>query len=55
MIEDLQGKTNKEVADLIVEVYSSWIDGVISNYNTDFYYQPRDYIYECYLEGEICA
>lgn len=55
LIEDLQGKTNKEVADLIVEVYSSWIDGVISNYNTDFYYQPRDYIYECYLEGEICA
>ena len=55
LIEDLQGITNKEVADLIVEVYSSWIDGVISNYNTDFYYQPRDYIYECYLEGEICA
>ena len=44
-----------EVYERLIEVYSSWIDGVISNYNTDFYYQPRDYIYECYLEGEICA
>lgn len=37
------------------QVYSSWIDNVISNYNTDFYYQSRDYIAECYKEGRICA
>ncbi len=37
-----------------MEVYTSWIDEVISNYNTDFYYQSRDYIFECYREGQIC-
>lgn len=37
----------------IGEVYTSWIDGAISNYNTDFYYQSRDYIYECYKEGRV--
>lgn len=55
LIEDLEEKTCKDVVDLIVEVYTSWIDSAISNYNTDFYYQSREYICECYLEGEICA
>ena len=35
------------------EVYHSWIDAVISDYNTDFYYQSRDYIAACYKEGEV--
>lgn len=39
----------------IVEVYSTRIDNVILNYNTDFYYQSREYIFECYKEGKICA
>jgi len=37
----------------IWEVYHSWIDAVISDYNTDFYYQSRDYIAACYKAGEI--
>ena len=35
------------------EVYASWIDGSISDYKSDFYCQPRDYIRECYREGKI--
>lgn len=35
------------------EVYHSWIDPHLSDYNTDFYYQPRDYIAACYKKGEI--
>lgn len=42
-----------ETLGTLKEVYNSWIDGSISNYNSDFFYQPRDYIRECYLEGEI--
>ena len=34
-------------------VYGSWISEAISNYNTDFYYQPRDYIAECYRQGMV--
>ena len=37
------------------EVYTSWIDGAISNYNTDFYYQSRDYSYACYQERQYCT
>lgn len=55
LIEDLEEKTGYNIIDLIIEVYSSWIDNAISNYNTDFYYQSREYIFECYLEGEVCA
>ena len=38
----------------LVDVFTSWIDGAISNFNSDFYYQSRDYIAACYREGEIC-
>lgn len=37
----------------IMETYQSWISDKISNYNTDFYYQPRDYIKECFLANEV--
>ena len=32
---------------------NSWINKSISNYNTDFFYQSRQYIYECWKAGEI--
>lgn len=44
---------DKEVLKGIWEVYHSWIDKHISDYNTDFYYQPRDYIAACYKNGEV--
>ncbi|MCM1191287.1 MAG: hypothetical protein NC123_06225 [Butyrivibrio sp.] len=50
LIEDLCGY---DLIKTLVEVYTSWIDDAISNYNSDFYYQPRDYISECYRAGEI--
>ena len=55
LIEDISGDDEASVVDHLMEVYTSWINDVISNYNTDFYYQSRDYIYECYKEGQICA
>ncbi len=55
LIEDIEEKTEADIIDVLMDVYSSWIDSAISNYNTDFYYQPREYICECYLEGEVCA
>ncbi len=35
------------------KIYGSWISEAISNYNSDFYYQPRDYIAECYRRGMV--
>ena len=56
LIEDTaQEDTDEAIVDKLIEVYTSWIDAAISNYNSDFYYQSRDYIAECYREGKICA
>lgn len=55
LIEDVCGEADDCAVERFMEIYTSWIDDVLSNYNTDFYYQSRDYIYECYKEGKICA
>ncbi len=44
-----------DLIDFIIEIYNSWLTEAISNFNSDLYYQPRDYIRECYKEGKICA
>jgi len=50
--ETLPNETDVIVSKLI-EVYSSWIDDAIQDYNTDFFYQPREYIAACYEEGSV--
>lgn len=44
---------NDKIIQTLNEVYGSWISDSISNFNSDFFYQPHDYIRECYLEGKI--
>ena len=51
LIEDIF--SDEQIVDGIWEVYHSWIDACISDFNTDFYYQSREYIAECYRAGEI--
>ena len=51
LIEDSYSDT--DILGGIWEIYHSWIDAHISDYNTDFYYQSRDYIAACYKAGEI--
>lgn len=55
LIEDVSEDSTEAIVDMIMAVYSSWISDAISNYNTDFYYQSREYICQCYTEGEVCA
>lgn len=55
LIEDISGDDEEHIVDRLMEVYTSWINDAISNYNTDFYYQSRDYISECYREGKVCT
>ena len=50
LIEDVGKDAGIEI---LREVYSSWISDAISNYNSDFYYQSREYIYECYKQGKV--
>ena len=57
-IGDVYGRLIEDVAkdnvvEVLIEVYQSWISEAISNYNSDFFYQSREYIYKCYEENEI--
>ena len=54
LVEDVSGEDMEHIMERLMDVYTSWIDDAISNYNTDFYYQFREYIYECYKEGKVC-
>lgn len=55
LIEDVSGEDEEHIIDRLMEVYASWISDAISNYNSDFFYQSREYIYVCYQEGTVCA
>ena len=50
LVEDVD---DGDVVKTLNKVYTSWISDEISNYNTDLYYQPREYLRECYLAGKI--
>ncbi len=53
LVEDCYENTN--VINGIKEVYESWLADKILNFNSDLYYQPRDYIAACYKEGKILS
>ncbi len=42
-----------EVVKILFDVYSSFISDSISNYNSDFFYQSREYISVCYQSGQV--
>lgn len=42
-----------DIVTTLFDVYSSFVSDSISFYNSDFFYQSREYIYECYKSGTI--
>ncbi len=53
LIEDCYEE--KDVFKGIEEVYKSWITEKIMNFNSDLYYQSRDYLAVCYKEGMLLS
>ncbi|MBD5529974.1 MAG: hypothetical protein HDR02_16480 [Lachnospiraceae bacterium] len=51
LIEDCYEDEN--LVDGIREVYGSWMADQILNFNSDLYYQSREYIALCYKEGRM--
>lgn len=51
LIEDCYD--DEHLIDGMKEVYLSWITDKIMNFNSDLYYQPRDYLAVCYREGKL--
>ena len=52
LIEDTSDD-NDSKEEVIGEVFSSWLAEKILNFNSDLYYQPREYLAECYKEGSV--
>lgn len=50
LIED---SCTDDVIETLVQIYHSWISDMISNYNSDFYYQSREYIAECFKKETL--
>ena len=50
LITDVQ---KSGLVDTLMDVYTSWLSDDIQNYNSDLYYQPRDYLAVCWDEGKI--
>lgn len=51
LIEDCYDSEN--LVNGIQEVYGSWMADQILNFNSDLYYQSREYIALCYKEGRM--
>ena len=51
----LSAMKNDDAAQAILDVFSSFISDEISDFNTDLYYQNRDYIECSYKEGKLLA
>lgn len=53
LIEDCYAK--EALIDGIIKVYGSWMADQILNFNSDLYYQSREYIALCYKEGRLLS
>lgn len=51
LIEDVSNKDN--IIDTLMEVFASFIDEYISDFNLAVYYQSREYIATCYKTGML--
>lgn len=51
LIEDVTD--DRDRVEGIAAVYSSWLTDRIMNFNSDLYYQSREYLAECYRERKI--
>ena len=51
LIEDSYSEQN--VIKGIEEVFHSWLADKIVNFNSDLYYQSREYLAECYKQGKL--
>ena len=53
LVEDVAPADCDDPVPVLLDVYRSWVSDAISDYNTDFFYQPRSYIAACYEVGEV--
>ena len=53
LIKQVAIEEEKEVIDILIEVYNSFISPKIDDYNSSVYYENPSYIFECYREKKM--
>lgn len=43
----------KDIINTLFEVYNSWIEEIMDNYNSSFYYESPEYHLACYEDGKV--
>lgn len=43
----------EDIIDTLFEVYNSWIEEIMDNYNSSFYYESPEYHLACYEDGKV--
>lgn len=43
----------KDIINTLFEIYNSWIEEIMDNYNSSFYYESPEYHLACYEDGEV--
>ncbi len=53
LIKMVAENDNRDVIDVLTEVYNSFLSPKIDDYNSSFYYESPVYIYDCYKAQKI--
>jgi len=53
LVVNIAENTDTRLAQIIYDVFTSFISDEISNFNTSTFYENPSYIYHSYLEGEL--
>ncbi len=53
LIAQVAEEEGKNVVEVLIEVYNSFLSGKIDDYNSSVYYENPSYIYECYREKRM--
>ena len=53
LVVNIAEDIDKPLAEIIYDVFTSYISDEISNFNTSTFYENPSYIYHSYLEGEL--
>ncbi len=53
LIKMVAESEKKEIVDVLIEVYNSFISSQIDDYNSSVYYENPNYIFECYKEKKM--
>ena len=51
----IEDNNEGDIFKTLISVYHSTVGELIQNFNSDLYYQPRDYLSECYRENTIIS